>query len=313
MDHKKRFRVIVVHRNGVETLSKCLTTLLSAVTDEDEIFVVDNGSEDESTALIRESFSTVTLIENGFNNGFAAANNQAITDNEAKYCLLLNNDAFVSESILARFAAIFDSDADIAVIAPQLITIDGAPQRSHGHFMKPVDEVLPKVFRRKPVLDLRHELVDVDSVIGACMAVRSSAIKRVGMLDDDFFFYFEETEWCHRFKQHGYRVVLATTVKVVHETGKSTRSLKNEAQIEMLRSRLLYYHKVFDKQTALSLEAYRYFRLLINFVMASVLLILTLGLHRKTRKSWGNYGNQLVWLLLGKPKHWGLPGKPKLN
>lgn len=313
MSLKKRFRVIVVHRNGVETLRKCLTALVNSVSDEDEIFVVDNGSEDSSTDLIRESFSNVTLIENEFNNGFAAANNQAINGNEAKYCLLLNNDAFVSESILEQFAAIFDSDADIAVIAPQLMTVDGAPQRSHGYFMKPSDEVLPKVFRRKSVLDMQHELVDVDSVIGACMALRSSAIKQVGMLDDDFFFYFEETEWCHRFKQHGYRVVLATTVKVVHETGKSTRSLKKEAQIEMLRSRLLYYHKVFDKRTALSLEIYRYFRLLVNFVVASVLLILTLGVHSKTRKSWVNYGSQLMWLLFGKPKHWGLPGKPKLN
>jgi len=134
-------------------------------------------------------------------------------------------------------------------------------------------------------------------------------MQQVGLLDDEFFFYFEETEWCHRFKKNNFRVVLDRTVTVVHEKGQSTRPFRKEAQLEMLRSRLIYYRKVFGGKVALALLIYRVFRLTLNFVCTTVAVALTLALSSTLRSRWCSYGYQLSWIILGKPRRWGLPDK----
>jgi len=259
--------------------------------------------------MIRKFFPNVRVIENNCNNGFAAANNQAIKNAKGTYCLLLNNDAQLSPTTLNTFAHVFEENQDIAVITPQLISPNGDEQRSFGYFMRPMDEIIPKAFRKKRVPPTGNKLVDVDSVIGACMAVRQSAIQQVGLLDEDFFFYFEETQWCYRFKKHGFRIVLDNKTKVIHEKGKSTRSVRKEAQLEMLRSRFLYYKKVFNPLTALFLTTFRIARLIINMLFTILFLLISLGMHKKIRYRFLIYGYQLMWIILGKPRSWGLPNK----
>ena len=304
-----RFSIIIVHRNGKELIDRCLRSLSAVVTDQDEVFVVDNGSSDGSVQHIKINFPSVIVIENICNNGFAAANNQAIVQASGMYCLLLNNDASITDQTLGRFVELFEEHSDIAVITPQLTSPNGDEQRSFGNFMRPLDEIAPKCFKKKVLPPDRGSVVDVDFVIGACMAVRMSAIQQVGQLDDDFFFYFEEVYWCHCFRQQGFRVVLDQENRVIHEKGESTRLVKKEAQLEMLRSRLLYYKKVFDSQAAFVLSSYRVIRLVVNFLFSTLLLIVTLGIPSKIRYKFNMYGYQVLWILLGKPKQWGLPDK----
>ena len=304
-----RFSIIIVHRNGVGMLDQCLNLVQEVVTSQDEIIVVDNGSSDRSVALVKEKFPEVKVIENNCNNGFAAANNQAIHISKGAYCLLLNNDTQLSSESLNSFATIFNEDQNVAVITPQLISANGNDQRSFGYFMKPLDEVIPKAFKQKKDCPQGDNLIDVDSVIGACMAVSKKAIEQVGLLDEDFFFYFEETQWCYRFKKHGFRIVLDNKTKVIHEKGKSTRSVRKEAQLEMLRSRFLYYKKVFNPLTALFLTTFRIARLIINMLFTILFLLISLGMHKKIRYRFLIYGYQLMWIILGKPRSWGLPNK----
>ena len=141
------------------------------------------------------------------------------------------------------------------------------------------------------------------------MAVSKKAIEQVGLLDEDFFFYFEETQWCYRFKKQGFRVVLDKEIKVIHEKGESTRLVRKEAQLEMLRSRLLYYKKVFSPFTAFFLTNFRIVRLLVNMLFTSLFLVLTFGIDKKIRYKFVVYGYQLMWIILGKPRVWGLPDK----
>ena len=298
-----------MHRNGVGMLDQCLSSIQEVVTCQDEIIIVDNGSSDGSVAMVKENFPEVGIINNNCNNGFAAANNQAIKNAKGTYCLLLNNDAQLSPTTLNTFAHVFEENQDIAVITPQLISLNGDEQRSFGYFMKPMDEIIPKAFRKNRVPPTGNKLVDVDSVIGACMAVRQSAIQQVGLLDEDFFFYFEETHWCYRFKKHGFRIVLDNKTKVIHEKGKSTRSVRKEAQLEMLRSRFLYYKKVFNPLTALLLTTFRITRLIINMLFTILFLVISLGMHKKIRYRFIIYGYQLLWIFIGKPRNWGLPDK----
>jgi len=304
-----RFSIIIVHRNGKDLIDHCLRTLGAVVTDQDEVFVVDNGSTDDSVQHIKNKYPSVTVIENTCNNGFAAANNQAIVQAKGTYCLLLNNDATLADNTLDRFAELFAEHQDIAVITPQLISSNGEEQRSFGYFMRPLDEITPKAFKKRILPPEGYPLVDVDFTIGACMAVRQSAIQQVGQLDDDFFFYFEEVFWCHCFKEQGLRVVLDKETKVIHEKGESTRFVRKEAQLELLRSRFLYYKKAFGAKTAFLLTTYRVFRLLVNFLFSTLFLLITLGIPSKTRHKFINYGYQVLWIFLGKPRHWGLPDK----
>ncbi|MCK7580738.1 MAG: glycosyltransferase family 2 protein [Chromatiales bacterium] len=275
----------------------------------DEIFVVDNGSDDGSADEVARSWPDVQLIRNRCNNGFARANNQAIARAAGEFVVLLNNDAFLAPDTLARFEAVFQARPRCAVVAGQLLDADGGVQNSAKRIPTALDELGLGSLRRRPRIVHATTLTEVEAVVGACMAVRAEAIRDAGSLDNDFFFYFEETEWCHRFRRHGWQVLLEPQARITHLKGASTRGRRRGAQIEMLRSRLLYYRKTMPPATAIPLAAYRITRLLINAAVQAVAAVLTLGLVRPVRERLMVYGLQVVWLVAGCPDSWGLPDK----
>lgn len=303
-----RFSVVIVHRDGADLLLQALAHLQAALDPaRDEVWLVDNGSRDDSVARVRAAHPQTHIIENGCNNGFGRACNQAIAQARGEFVLLLNNDAHVEADALARFEQDFRELPQAGVIAGQLFGLDGEPQRSHG--------VLPTVrselgLGKQPLPKLAPDRVnEVETVVGACMAVRRAAIDAAGMLDPAFFFYFEETEWCARLRRHGWQVCLDPRVRVTHLKGASTRAVRRGAQVEMLRSRLIFYRRVFAPPTAALLSAWRIARLLVNFLVNAALLLLMAGLNRRLRNKVAVYGTQVLWLALGCPRSWGLPGK----
>lgn len=275
----------------------------------DEVFVVDNGSEDDSAETVARAWPDVQLIRNPCNNGFARANNQAIARARGEFIVLLNNDAFLAADTLDRFATVFRDRPRCAVVAAQLLDAEGRAQRSAGTIPTVLDELGLRALRRRPRVPAVNGLTEVESVVGACMAVRTAAIREAGSLDNDFFFYFEETEWCHRFRRRGWQVLLEPAARVTHLKGAGTRGLRHGAQIEMLRSRLTFYRKTMTPATALALSAYRILRLALNTVVHVATVTLTLGLHAGQRGKLAVYAAQLAWLLGGCRWQAGLPGK----
>lgn len=291
-------------------LHKALTALYAACDSaRDEVFVVDNGSEDGSAEQIATDFPQVQLIRNTCNNGFARANNQAIGRAQGEFIVLLNNDAFLAPDTLTRFEAVFRAQARAAVVAGQLFDGDGRPLRSAGYTPRLLDELGLGFLRRRPRAPRIDGLTEVESVVGACMAVRATALRAAGSLDNDFFFYFEETEWCHRLRAHGWQVLVEPAARITHLKGASTRGKRRGAQIEMLRSRLLFYRKTLPAALALPLAGYRIARLVLNTAVQLVLVILTFGLTHSIRERFAVYALQVAWLLRGCPAHWGLPNK----
>ena len=306
----RRFSIIIVHRNGAQMLLKALASLHAACDPaRDEIFVVDNGSEDGSADEVARNWPEVRLIRNSCNNGFARANNQAIALASGEYIVLLNNDAFLAPDALERFETVFRSQPRCAVVAGQLLDADGRPQNSAKRIPTALDELGLGFLRRTPRIVQTATLTEVEAVVGACMAVRAEAIRDAGSLDNDFFFYFEETEWCHRFRHRGWRVLLEPAARITHLKGASTRGRRRGAQIEMLRSRLLFYRKTMPATLAIALAAYRVTRLLINTAVQALAAALTLGIARAVRERLIVYGLQIGWLLAGCPADWGLPDK----
>lgn len=308
MSEPGRFTVIIPHRNGADLLLSALAALKAAWDPvRDRVIVVDNASTDDSVARLQAAHPDVQVIRNPCNNGFGRACNQALALAESAYALILNNDARLGPGTLDRFEAFFQSHPDAAILAPQLFGPKGEPQRSYGWHPDFVSET--GLGRKRKARVEGTEPRPVETVVGACMAVRMQAVAACGGFDEDFFFYFEETEWCLRMQRAGWSVWLIPELKVVHGKGESTRPLRTAAQIEMLRSRLIYYRKAFGEPAATFLAAWRVLRLLLNTVISSIGVVATLGFSGGLRNKAGNYLKQSAWLLVGCPEHWGLPDK----
>ncbi|UCH75671.1 MAG: glycosyltransferase family 2 protein [Rhodospirillales bacterium] len=305
-----RFSIVTVHRNGAETLLRTLDALAGAIDPQrDAVLVVDNGSTDDSLARLRAAHPRVNIIENGCNLGYAGAVNRAVAAARSDYVLVLNNDAVVPPGLLERMAQLFAAHPEAAVIGPLLVARDGAPQRCFG--VEPTvsgEAGLRRSERRRPPLPVA-EVAPVDWISGACMAVRRAAIDRDGSIDDGFFFYFEDVEWCVRLRRAGWRVLLDQNSRVVHEMGTSTKGVRRGAQIEQLRSRLRLYRRIFPPGTAVALGAWRIVRLAVNTAVWGVLAIATLGLVRSVRERFLTYASQALWCLALMPNSWGLPDK----
>jgi GT2 family glycosyltransferase len=305
-----RFSIIIVHRNGVEILLRTLDAVAAAVDPaRDEVWLVDNGSADDSLARVRAEHPAVAIIENACNRGYAGAINQAVPGLRSDYVLVLNNDAVVSPDLLDRFEYLFRTRPEAAVIGPLLVSEMDEPQRCFGIEPTVAGEAgLRRSERRRPPLPAAL-VAPVDWISGACMAVRRAAIDRDGSIDSGFFFYFEDVEWSIRLRRAGWQALLDQQSRVVHEMGTSTKGIRRGAQIEQLRSRLRLYRRIFPPGTAAALAAWRIARLTVNTVFWTALAAVTLGLPAKIRNRFLVYGYQMVWCLAGMPDGWGLPDK----
>lgn len=227
--------VVIVSWNVRDYLRRCLASVMAAGRGVAlNVWVVDNGSLDGSVAMVREEFPTAHVLVNRENRGFAAANNQAIRQSDGRYVLLLNPDAELKDGALATMCRYLNEHPDVAVVGPQLRNSDGSVQPSRRRAPRPATGFLestqlqqrwPRTWltQRYYVGD-RSDAVEqaVDWLVGACLLVRRTAIDAVGLLDEGFSMYSEETEWCLRFRRAGWAVVFVPAAQVTHHVGRSS-------------------------------------------------------------------------------------------
>jgi len=218
---------VVATYNALPWLEQCLESL-----DDVETVVVDNGSSDGTVAFVRERFPDVSLVEQA-NLGLGAAWNRGIEATRTPYVLILNADAWLTEGSLARLVAFAESRRDAAVVGPRLLNPDGTLQRSVRGFPTVWRLATEYFFLRKLAPHSRalnafyaegfdHDSVrEADFVMGACMLVRRDAIEQVGPLDEGFFLFSEETDWCYRFHEAGWKVLFYPGAECVHVGGAS--------------------------------------------------------------------------------------------
>lgn len=249
--------VVVVSWNVRELLLRCLASVYAQLGDdrEGEVFVVDNASGDGSAEAVATTFPRTNLIVNVENVGFVRANNQALARCRGRYVLLLNPDTVVGEGALARLVDAADADPRVAAAGPMLLYPDGAVQPSRRRFPtlgtalveSTVLQRLPigaGLRRRFYVADRPHdEEQDVDWLVGACLLVRRAAIEQVGLLDERFFMYSEELDWCRRLRQAGWRVRYVPTAKVVHYEARSSEQVPVARHVHFHESRCRYFGK----------------------------------------------------------------------
>jgi N-acetylglucosaminyl-diphospho-decaprenol L-rhamnosyltransferase len=258
--------VIIVSWNVRDLLRRCLGSIFNAPKGPRlQVIVVDNASTDGSVEMVETEFPIVQLICNAENRGFPAANNQGMAVADGRYVLLLNPDTEVIGAALGVLVAYADEHADAAVVGPKLLNPDGSIQHSRYRFptlatalfestwLQPVAP--RRLLDRYHALDLPNNVpCDVDWVRGAALFVRRQAITQVGLLDEGFFMYSEELDWCRRFRDAGWRVVYLPAAQVVHREGKSSEQVVAARHIHFQTSKVRYFRKYQGRAAAEALR-----------------------------------------------------------
>jgi N-acetylglucosaminyl-diphospho-decaprenol L-rhamnosyltransferase len=235
-----------------------------------ELVVVDNASTDGSPDMVRAEFPQVHLIVNAGNLGFTAACNQGLALSRGRCLLLLNPDTEVIGDALARMVGYMDDHSDVGALGPQLRYADGSLQPSRRRFPTFATALLEstilqqwwadnRVLRLYYMADTPDDAVQlVDWVVGACLLVRRQVYEQVGGLDEGFFMYSEELDWCKRIKDAGWAVAYLPTATILHHEGKSSEQVIPARHIYFQSSKIRYFRK---HHGALPAEALRWFLL----------------------------------------------------
>ena len=219
--------VVVVTYNALPWIEPCLESVRGVPT-----VVVDNGSSDGTPEVVRELFPEVEVVEQE-NRGLAAGWNVGLERTSGRYVLILNADAWLVGDALAQLVAFADEHPEAAMIGPRLTNPDGSLQRSVRGFptvwrLATEYFFLRKLAPRSRLLNAFYgagfahdEVREAEVVMGACMLVRRDAIAEIGTLDESFFLFSEETDWCYRFAQAGWKVLFFPGAECVHVGGAS--------------------------------------------------------------------------------------------
>jgi GT2 family glycosyltransferase len=266
--------IVIVSYNVRELLEQCLSSVTSRqssvarhnlTTDycrlTTEIIVVDNASRDGSAAMVRARFPSVHLIENVENRGFAAANNQAFVHTRGRYVLMLNPDTVVRAGTLETLVQFMDAHPHAGACGGRLLYADGALQ--HSAFMFPtLPQILLDFFplnwrltesringRYPRAWYARGAPFEIDHPLGADLLVRRAVAEQVGWLDEQFFIYCEEIDWCMRIKRAGWQIWCVPQAEIVHHEAQSTRHASRREQmfVELWRARSRLFAKHYSR------------------------------------------------------------------
>lgn len=265
-DQAPRLSIVIVNWNTRELLAACLHSLGDRLQDPAyQVLVVDNGSSDGSAEMVRQQFPTVQLLALPENVGFSAGNNAALIQATGTYVLLLNSDTEVRDHALEAMCDYLDQHPQVGGVGAQLLNPDGTVQLSCRRF----PSYRTALFHRKSLLTRffpenkfsqqylmtgtgHGEIMEVDWVIGACLMTRQEVIRQVGLLDDGFFMYAEDVDWCYRMRQAGWSIAYLPHAQVMHHYERSARLVPYRMNLERHRSMWRFYRKHYSRGIVLA-------------------------------------------------------------
>lgn len=248
--------IVIVNWNTRELLRDCLTSLEMACSPLNfEVLVVDNGSADSSAEMVEEDFPSYKLIPAGGNLGFSKGNNLAFDQCGGDFVLLLNPDTFCPVGSLAKLVSWSRDKKNLGAASPMLTDAEGRPTITSGHFPHPRFHWLGFLdpMRALPMSGMQKRVVHipqpgdpsaiVDYIAGACFLIPRQVLKLIGPLDERFFMYFEETDWCWRAKQAGLEIWYCCESEVVHLEGKAAEKASTFTTRQFQKSYRLFVEK----------------------------------------------------------------------
>ncbi len=289
--------IIIVNYNTFKLTRDTIDSCLAEPTNyKYEIFLVDNKSSDDSLFKLKEYFKReietgiLKIIENSDNKGFANANNLAISQARGDFILLLNSDTIVKEKTIDRCMDYMTAgvNADVGALGCKVSLADGTLDKAcRRSFPNPVNSFY-KLFNVNTSSDKNNYNLDdldddgvyeIDCLVGAFMLVRKTTIDDVGVLDDTFFMYGEDIDWCYRIKQAGWRIIYFGEAEIIHYKGASSENKKTKKRnpklvYEFYRAMYVFYRKHYTKKYNFFLNIAVYmgiFLLLIKALIANEL------------------------------------------
>jgi len=276
--------ISIISYNTRDLLKECLNSIGQNSQGIDyEIIVVDNNSSDGSIDMVRAEFPEVRLIINKENVGFARANNQAIKRGKGRYVLLLNSDTVIVSDALRKMVNFMQNNPQAGVVGCRKLNPDLTVQPSVGTLPSlwktclsffGVKWLLTSPKKRKLVAEFlgpflgrsiysyldwyrgdNKKVRSVDFVTGACFLIRREAINQIGLLDENFFMYLEDADWCLRVKQAGWKIYVYEGAQVIHRVGETFRQGGAITSPERCRSRYYYFQKHHGGKSVLFLKA----------------------------------------------------------
>ena len=248
-----RLSIIIVTYNSTADVEACLASLVQHPPSMDhEIVVIDNASTDGTAAAVRSRWHGVRVIDSADNVGFARANNVGIQQTLGSLILLLNPDTSVPPGALDTLVSALDARPDAAVAGPRLVDADGRVELSFGRMLSPLAELRQKFLvagGRRPgpiaayVESITRKPQEVDWVSGACLLVRRADAEAVGLMDERFFMYAEDVDFCASIRARGRRVLFCPAAEIVHLRGRSRATASAATERAYRRSQLAFYQK----------------------------------------------------------------------
>lgn len=253
--------IVIVSYNTERLLKDCLESIYAGSNGTPlDVWVVDNNSQDHSVAMVRSLFPRVNVIENPSNVGFSKANNMAISQSRSDYILLLNPDTLILGDAIERMIKFMNEHPNVGIAGCKVLNRDGTlylpcrrsiPTPAIAFYRLTGLSLLFPKSRMLAQYNLTYEdpeqTHEVGAVSGAFLLIRRAVVDAIGPLDEHFFMYGEDLDWCLRTQRAGWTVMYHPEAQIVHYQGQSTRCNSRKAAIEFYRAMYLFHRKHFAK------------------------------------------------------------------
>ncbi|MBU5444360.1 glycosyltransferase family 2 protein [Paenibacillus sp. MSJ-34] len=276
--------ILIVSYNTCKLTLDCLQSVYASETEYSyEVIVIDNDSKDDSVRQIEQSYPQARLIRNEDNTGFAKANNQGMEIARGRYVLLLNSDTVIQPDTLEIMLSFMDSRPDVGASGCKVILPDGSLDKACKRgFPTPSASFyyafgFSKLFPNNPRFNQYQlgylspdEEYEIDCLVGAFMLVRKETIDEVGMLDETFFMYAEDTDWCYRIKQAGWKNYYYPRTTIMHYKRASSRNKPLRITYEFHRSMVIFYNKHYKQKYPFWVSWCIYAGIAVQFALAII-------------------------------------------
>jgi len=247
--------VIIVNFNTENLLEDCLTSIFNQTKGINfEVLVIDNASSDGSVAMVKKKFPQAVLIANKKNLGFAKANNQGLRQAKGDYALLLNSDTVLKDNPFLKLIKFAQNHLQAGVIGCRLLNKDKSHQPSAAPFFTLPRAILWLTTGDRFLYSSPSKTQQVDWVMGAALMIKKEAIKKAGLLDEKFFMYMEEQEWCYRIKKEGWQIWFYPEAEIFHLVRGSSPEGRQKVILGIYQGLIFFYQKHFSSRQLIVLK-----------------------------------------------------------